>query len=283
MRCRHHHEPNAQETATNSPWDHELARPCDAEASHRSCGERPSSSQVGWVGTSPTRTWIGSRIVLPQLPLLLPSAVGCGTTPEHPKFTLLLRTDSKTRTNLSRTLSSLRRQTYDHWSSVVFRAQADASAASFFRKLVRNAISWESCAGDTLSPEALYEFARAIVDGDPRPDVLYCDEDHLGRDGRTRCRPNFKPSWSPEMLLSYHYTGRLRRSCALHAGGRGSWTGPIAWRGGRMGPDAAPLGANRSDRPHPPLPLPQRQRDLFRRRCSWPNDIGITPRENRYP
>ena len=64
-------------------------------------------------------------------------------------------------------------------------------------------------AGDTLSPEALYEFARAIVDRDPRPDVLYCDEDHLAADGRTRCRPIFKPSWSPEMLLGYHYTGRL--------------------------------------------------------------------------
>ena len=77
-------------------------------------------------------------------------------------------------------------------------------------------------AGDTLSPEALYEFARAIVDRDPRPDVLYCDEDHLARDGRTRCWPNFKPSWSPEMLLGYHYTGRLtlaRRTLVEEVGG----------------------------------------------------------------
>ena len=76
--------------------------------------------------------------------------------------------------------------------------------------------------GDTLSPEALYEFARAIVDRDPRPDVVYCDEDHLARDGRTRCRPNFKPSWSPETLLGYHYTGRLtlaRRTLVEEVGG----------------------------------------------------------------
>ena len=77
-------------------------------------------------------------------------------------------------------------------------------------------------AGDTLSPEALYEFARAIANRDPRPDVLYCDEDHLARDGRTRCRPIFKPSWSPEMLLGYHYTGRLtlaRRTLVEEVGG----------------------------------------------------------------
>ena len=77
-------------------------------------------------------------------------------------------------------------------------------------------------AGDTLSPNALYEFARAIVDRDPPPDVLYCDEDRLARDGRTRCRPIFKPSWSPEMLLSYHYTGRLtlaRRALVDEVGG----------------------------------------------------------------
>ena len=77
-------------------------------------------------------------------------------------------------------------------------------------------------AGDTLSPEALYEFARAIVDRDPPPDVLYCDEDRLASDGRTRFGPVFKPSWSPEMLLSYHYTGRLtlaRRALVNEVGG----------------------------------------------------------------
>ena len=91
-----------------------------------------------------------------------------------------------------------------------------------YRKLVQAAISWESCAGRTLSPEALYEFARAVLDRDPRPDALYCDEGHLVPDGRTRGRPNFKPSWSPETLLGYHYTGRLtlaRRTLVEEVGG----------------------------------------------------------------
>ena len=105
---------------------------------------------------------------------------------------------------------------------MVLRAEADASA-------VTSSQIGSDCdyvgimrAGDTLSPEALYEFARAIVDRDPRPDVLYCDEDHLARNGRTRCRPIFKPSWSPETLLGYHYTGRLtlaRRTLVEEVGG----------------------------------------------------------------
>jgi len=144
------------------------------------------------------------------------------TAPDLPRFTLVLRTDGKMRTNLSRTLRALRRQTYCHWSTVVLKTEADASPVTLtqigsdcdFVGILR--------AGDTLSPEALYEFARAIVDGDPRPDVLYCDEDHLARDGRTRCKPVFKPSWSPETLLGYHYTGRLtlaRRTLVEEVGG----------------------------------------------------------------
>jgi GT2 family glycosyltransferase len=144
------------------------------------------------------------------------------TTPYVPRFTLVISSSTKIGSNLSRTLRGLRRQTYYHWSTVVLKVEADASAVT------RSQVGSESDfvgimrAGDTLSPEALYEFARAIVDGDPHPDVVYCDEDRLAPDGRTRCKPNFKPSWSPETLLGYHYTGRLtlaRRSLVEEVGG----------------------------------------------------------------
>ncbi len=126
-----------------------------------------------------------------------------------PSFTLMIRTAVDSQRNLARSLKSLRRQTYPHWSMVLLEdgTQAAASASSASER--GSDFVGFMRAGDTLSPEALYEFARAIVDRDPRPDVLYCDEDHLAADGRTRCRPIFKPSWSPEMLLGYHYTGRL--------------------------------------------------------------------------
>ena len=105
---------------------------------------------------------------------------------------------------------------------MLLSAEADASAVTLSQIGSECDFVGIMRAGDTLSPEALYEFARAIVDRDPRPDVLYCDEDHLARDGRSRCRPNFKPSWSPEMLLGYHYTGRLtlaRRTLVEEVGG----------------------------------------------------------------
>ena len=44
------------------------------------------------------------------------------TTPDLPRFTLVLRSDAEMRTNPSRTLRSLRRQTYCHWSTVHFAA-----------------------------------------------------------------------------------------------------------------------------------------------------------------
>jgi GT2 family glycosyltransferase/glycosyltransferase involved in cell wall biosynthesis len=104
-------------------------------------------------------------------------------------------------------MRSLERQTYHHCSSIILTSEVGEVSLS---QMVSNCdFAGIMRAGDTLSPEALYEFARKIVEGGPPPDVLYCDEDYLGRDGRTRCMPNFKPSWSPETLLGYHYTGRL--------------------------------------------------------------------------
>jgi glycosyltransferase involved in cell wall biosynthesis len=61
---------------------------------------------------------------------------------------------------------------------------------------------------DELTPDALLEIARAVTD-DPTIDVLYSDHDILGEDGMLRS-PNFKPGWSPELLLSYMYLGHLK-------------------------------------------------------------------------
>ena len=74
-------------------------------------------------------------------------------------------------------------------------------------------------AGDTLSPDALFEMA-AVIDGSPGADVIYSDEDEIAR-GK-RAAPSFKPEWSPELLLSSNYIGRLaliRREAAVAAGG----------------------------------------------------------------
>jgi GT2 family glycosyltransferase len=75
--------------------------------------------------------------------------------------------------------------------------------------------------GDIVAPGALYELARALED-QPDADVLYSDEDRLDGPGRGRHTPCFKPDWSPDLLLSCNYIGRLtafRSTVALSAGG----------------------------------------------------------------
>jgi GT2 family glycosyltransferase len=73
---------------------------------------------------------------------------------------------------------------------------------------------------DSLEPTALYEVARAL-ERDSDSDLLYSDEDVLtGTNGR-RHQPQFKPDWSPELLVARNYIGRLamvRVSLATAAG-----------------------------------------------------------------
>ena len=61
---------------------------------------------------------------------------------------------------------------------------------------------------DVLGPATLYEMARTI-DGAPDSDLLYSDEDCLTTRGSRRHSPRFKPDWSPDLLLSRNYIGRL--------------------------------------------------------------------------
>ncbi len=59
---------------------------------------------------------------------------------------------------------------------------------------------------DVLAPAALYEMAGAL---EPACDVLYSDEDCVSPGSTRRHTPRFKPDWSPELLLSSNYIGRL--------------------------------------------------------------------------
>ena len=84
--------------------------------------------------------------------------------------------------------------------------------------------------GDVLSPSSLYDIAESLEG--QLSDVLYSDEDVLGPDAR-RCAPQFKPDWSPELLLSRNYVGRLcvfRRSLLEQCDGfRASYPGLEEW------------------------------------------------------
>ncbi|QDV39613.1 glycosyltransferase [Tautonia plasticadhaerens] len=56
---------------------------------------------------------------------------------------------------------------------------------------------------DELTPDCLLELALAAV-GHDSPDLIYSDDDKIDVHGR-RSSPQFKPDWSPELLLSYMY------------------------------------------------------------------------------
>ncbi len=60
---------------------------------------------------------------------------------------------------------------------------------------------------DTLSKYALEEFVK-ILNIDKDIDFLYSDEDKLDFSGK-RCKPHFKPDWSPDTLLSINYITHL--------------------------------------------------------------------------
>ena len=73
--------------------------------------------------------------------------------------------------------------------------------------------------GDELAPDALFRIVEALQMGDA--DVLYTDEDTIDHHGE-RSKPVFKPRWSPDLLLSEPYLGRIcvmRRELLELAGG----------------------------------------------------------------
>ena len=73
---------------------------------------------------------------------------------------------------------------------------------------------------DELTPDALGEMALYMIEF-PETDLLYSDDDKIDPDGK-RFAPQFKPDWSPQLLLSYMYMGHLlvvRRSIFEELGG----------------------------------------------------------------
>lgn len=74
---------------------------------------------------------------------------------------------------------------------------------------------------DLLAPEALFQIVKALNE-EPRPDVVYFDEDKISEDGRSRRAPWFKPTRpSPSLMLSTNVLMHsvVRRSLLEEVGG----------------------------------------------------------------
>ncbi len=73
---------------------------------------------------------------------------------------------------------------------------------------------------DELTPDCLLEVAK-IVASDSQCDIVYSDDDKIDSQDR-RYDPQFKPDWSPELLLSYMYFSHVfcvRRELFERTGG----------------------------------------------------------------
>ena len=156
----------------------------------------------------------------------------------QPEWTLLLplgRVSAATVKRARATLESLRHQAYPDWQLVlpvaseaegeavlagllpdfdelvdrvrVVVATPDTRMAEFPLRRGRPALLCLLAPGDQLGEDALLELSveGALRD---RPDFLYSDERRLDPSDGT-VRAFFKPDWSPDLLLSTNYIGRL--------------------------------------------------------------------------
>lgn len=72
---------------------------------------------------------------------------------------------------------------------------------------------------DTIEPDALFEFVRAINEKDA--DLMYTDEDKITSDGSKHYQPHFKPEFNLDLLRSNNYITHflcVKKDLALEAG-----------------------------------------------------------------
>ncbi len=139
-------------------------------------------------------------------PKWLAAAVDSVRAQAYPHWELCLADDASTRLDLLRYLDRLpedpriklvRREQNGHICHATNSA-ADVATGEYIALLDND---------DALAPHALFAVARLLQDH-PDADVVYSDEDKVDADGR-RYDPQFKPDWSPELLLSYNYVNHF--------------------------------------------------------------------------
>jgi glycosyltransferase involved in cell wall biosynthesis len=152
-----------------------------------------------------------------------------------PRITFLIDTEGVSSGALHATVAALVAQRSRPWRALLHVPRGALSGAEpidrrltllpptpFGELLVRAETEFVAVlrAGDVLSPHAVCELLDAVAQ-DPALDVVYSDEDRLDACG-ARTAPRLKPGWSPDLLASHDYLGRvtlLRRTAALAAGG----------------------------------------------------------------
>jgi O-antigen biosynthesis protein len=141
-----------------------------------------------------------------------------------PEFALLIDTRDCTAGHLRELADSLRAQLYPRWRACFVGTAAPGSddrithvrvtapkhfAAALNLAATETPGSFVSLlpGHSRLSPDALIEIADRLA-ANPQLVMAYTDEDVMD-DAGTRCRPNFKPAWSPALVHSGLFPGHL--------------------------------------------------------------------------
>src|SRR5271157_2346859 len=147
-------------SSTYRQWQKENRQRDLAETLER--GWKKVRRRLGWVSSDDYQNWIEEN--RPRFDDLARQRGWAKNTGGLPRILLLITTAGCSQEDIARTERSLRRQTYPLWSPIHVESLCSA-------KSPRQASDDSGCAyagvmraGDTLSPEALYEFARIVHD-----------------------------------------------------------------------------------------------------------------------
>lgn len=189
--------------------------------------------------------YIENTAITPRMRQAMEAAIG--SFRYRPTFSILVPVYNVDPRWLKEAIDSVRNQIYPHWELCL--ADDCSTNRALIRylenlpadpriKLVRRAENGHICRAtnsaadqatgefialldhdDALAPHALFAFAERLQ-SHPDADLLYSDEDKIDSSGR-RYDPQFKPDWSPELLLSYNYVNHftaIRRNVFEQAG-----------------------------------------------------------------
>jgi GT2 family glycosyltransferase len=138
-------------------------------------------------------------------------------------------------TGAEATLASLEAQSSRRWRALVCSDDVvtpgddrvtvvpagDAEALDSWLAAAGTAFTIFLAPGDVLSPDCVFEVS-ATARRSPRAELITWDDDVAGGAGHRS--PRFRPSWSPELLLSEGYVGRAFALRASTARGAGGWS-----------------------------------------------------------
>ena len=196
---------------------------------------------------SPHDTYVDNTAVTPRLRAAM--LAEAKRFRHRPTVSILLPVYNSDPRWLAEAIDSVRGQVYDRWElCIADDASTDSAHLRFLDRLERDpdrriklvrrrenghiCVTTNSAAelatgefialldhDDKLSPHVLFEIVRDCQNH-PDTDLVYTDEDKIDEAGR-RFDPQFKPDWSPDLLLSYNYVNHftcIRRTVFERAG-----------------------------------------------------------------